>query len=285
MQSLRSSIARIVSSPESTSLPRHVLAVLTVVVLVAAAVALVNTGIAGASDAGATPVSSCRTITDPGVYELTRDVAGDGPCIEIQTSDVTIDGNGYTVSQASGLGPGAGVLADDTGQLTNVTVRNVTVTEFGVGVWFRGVDNGEIRNVNASCNREAGFNISGDRNRVVYSVAYGNHGNGFEFPSVSSDGMHFDSPANNYLAHDVAVYNGRSGFSFGSHTSDNVVVDSLARHNALNGFATYNARDTKFRNDRAVNNFRSGVRCFGSAEPTGERHRGSQPRHRNQIGT
>lgn len=258
---LPAGIVSLASSADPSAAVRRVVAVLAAVAFVSVIVVLVSAGVAGATDA--TPVSSCRTITEPGVYELTGDVQADGTCIEIRSSDVTFDGNGYVITQASGLGPGAGVLADGDDRLTNVTVRNVTVTYFDVGVQFRGVDRSEIRDVNASCNREEGFNVSGDRNRVVSSVAYGNHGHGFEFPSASADGTNFDSPANNYLADDAAVHNGGNGFVFHSHTHDNVVRDSLAGHNAGRGFATYNGHDNVFRDDRAVNNFRSGFSVSG----------------------
>lgn len=250
------------------------------VVLTALVVTIASTGVGAAAvesgeaapaavstpptDAEDSRVSSCRTITQSGVYELSADLESDGTCIRIRASNVVFDGNNHTVTQASGLGPGAGIVAGDGGDpLTNVTVRNVTATYFDVGVWFRNVDRSEIRGVNASCNREDGFNVSGDGNRVVANLAFGNHRYGFVLPSKTDDGMQFDSPANNVVAHNLAVHNGGVGVLLGSHTNNNTVVSNVARSNAGVGFDVRNGRNNVFRHDRSADNFGAGFSVSG----------------------
>ncbi|MFC7137747.1 right-handed parallel beta-helix repeat-containing protein [Halobaculum litoreum] len=88
----------------------------------------------------ATQIDSCTAITEPGRYELTGDVGSDAAdtCIDVRASDVTLDGNGYTVA-----GPGTGVedslglrvlSPTDDERLTNVTVRGVRLSDWAAGV-------------------------------------------------------------------------------------------------------------------------------------------------------
>ena len=97
------------------------------------------------------------TITEPGTYTLAADIergAGtriSGTCIEIKASDVVLDGAGHTVD---GWGisdtTGIGVAGDRT--LRNVTVKNVTLTDWNHGISFSNVRNARVRNVEATKN-------------------------------------------------------------------------------------------------------------------------------------
>lgn len=78
------------------------------------------------------------TITNPGYYRLTNDVVNytGNSCILIQASDVTLDGNGHTI---------AGIPDDDGdisraimgvwGRSINITIKNLKVTNFSMGIY------------------------------------------------------------------------------------------------------------------------------------------------------
>lgn len=84
--------------------------------------------VVGPAAAAPTPVNSCTTIDTPGSYELTTDIVDSStdPCIAITASDVRFDGAAHTVD---GAGSGTGIRVRGNGTLSNVTVRNTTVTD------------------------------------------------------------------------------------------------------------------------------------------------------------
>ena len=78
-----------------------------------------------------TEITNCTTIDESGEYVLAGDIQNESAwtCLSVQSSDVTIDGNGHTVDGVDMNGTGIGGEASE-----NVTVRDVTVTGFGTGV-------------------------------------------------------------------------------------------------------------------------------------------------------
>jgi hypothetical protein len=77
------------------------------------------------------PVSSCQSITTPGVYSLTADISGAAPqCIRIQVSNVDLECNGHAVTAL-----GAAIAISN--PATNVIVNGCTATataQFGIGI-------------------------------------------------------------------------------------------------------------------------------------------------------
>ncbi|MBV0923215.1 right-handed parallel beta-helix repeat-containing protein [Halomicroarcula limicola] len=108
-------------------------------------------------------ISSCTTITSPGTYEVVGDIAstGSGVCIDVQADDVTIRGNGYTLSgDGSGTGVGANLGATSGGPIPireNVEVEDLTVTGFETAIGYEEVTGGRVEGVTA---RENGTGVS-----------------------------------------------------------------------------------------------------------------------------
>ena len=115
--------------------------------------------------ADATRIDSCTTITEPGAYVLTADIEDNKrtrlseSCIRIAADDVTFDGGGHLVD-GRGISDTRGVTANG----TNVTVRNVSVSDWDRGIYYTNVSGGTIEGVNAT---ENGFGIDLDRSREV----------------------------------------------------------------------------------------------------------------------
>ena len=125
-----------------------------VIVLAVAGLAFVALSAAGGlvGTASADDVTGCTTIQNPGTYNLTTDITdtSQAPCITINSSDVIFDGGGHVVDYDGSNNGGDGILVKE--GMTNVTVRNVTVTD-----WTRGGINydgssGRITEVNATDN-------------------------------------------------------------------------------------------------------------------------------------
>ena len=103
-------------------------------------------------------IDDCRVIDEPGEYELVEDIESDVTCIEITSSDVVFDGLGNNVTGIPEVEPGSvGILANGSattsGEITNVTVENVTVQNWdagtgvaiGQGVSYENVTDSQIR--------------------------------------------------------------------------------------------------------------------------------------------
>ena len=90
--------------------------------------------------------ASCTVITSPGTYLLRGDIQGTpgSTCINIQSSDVLISGGGYTLNGTpDSLGIGATAYP---AIISNVTVRNLTLTNWNRGIVYENVMGGTIEN-------------------------------------------------------------------------------------------------------------------------------------------
>jgi hypothetical protein len=78
-----------------------------------------------------------NTITEPGVYVLTKDLvySGSGAAIDVETSNVVVDFQGYKI-QGSSPSTAFGVTVGKSAVASNVTIQNGTVENFSVGVYF-----------------------------------------------------------------------------------------------------------------------------------------------------
>lgn len=68
-------------------------------------------------------------ITTPGVYVLNTDLTTTGDGIIVDTANVTIIGNGHMIT-----GPGIGAGINMTSHEGNITITNLTITNFSVGI-------------------------------------------------------------------------------------------------------------------------------------------------------
>lgn len=102
-------------------------------------------------------IDGSTTITEPGTYTLTTDIEqGEGTrlsetCIRIEADDVVLDGAGHTVD-GWGTSDTTGIGVYGWATRRNVTIKNLTVTDWNRGVFFANVQNGRVRNVEAANN-------------------------------------------------------------------------------------------------------------------------------------
>ncbi|MFC7096081.1 right-handed parallel beta-helix repeat-containing protein [Halobaculum marinum] len=277
---------------QSSRLRRTAAVALVVAVTVVVGVAPVAVGttptVSIGTDGGqlqtATTIDSCTTITQPGVYRLADDITADisGACLHVRSSDVVLDGNGHTVT---GDGVGTAVLAYEgtpdgvaDGPLSNVTVRNISVTDWQDGVEIgtnidEGVEGVRVLGVTASDNR---FGISFTESRDIEVRAVTATGNrvGFYFWETydgSVDGLTAtdNDEVGLYLAQNVgritftdaeltgngADRSDRGALRMSDDVGENVIRDSYIADNAGHGITlsdTYNGntiRDTIIENN------------------------------------
>jgi len=103
-------------------------------------------------------LTSCGTLSSPGVYTLGADVEafGSGPCLVVASDGVEIDGNGFDVSTRTA---DTVLVGTDGGNYSNVVVENLSINR-GRGVVLRSVEHARIAGLDGSAST-GGLNVSG----------------------------------------------------------------------------------------------------------------------------
>ena len=195
-----------------------------------------------AESAGAvTLINSCTTISSPGEYALNADIIDStlDPCIRINSSDVIFDGQYHTLDrQRDGFGYGVSVF-NPAMTLTNVTVKNLTVTDWWYGLSYRYVQNGVIENINASSNVN-GFTLDNSDDNVLTGNMVLNNTWGIQ--------LYFS--INNSLRGNNASYN-MDGIELGHFSNNNTLDGNTFLNNTDNGIYLLSNNNT------LVNNYAS----------------------------
>ncbi len=185
-------------------------------------------------------VTSCRVISSPGEYVLTADIINStySTCIEITSSDVIFNGNGYTMDGVDGTNTYGVYVYNLDVSLTNVTVENLNITDWRSGIHYNNAKNGRIKNNNVSSNF-IGIYLIGNSNyntltdNIVTLTPFGGYGIGI------------DNSHNNNLTINTVNENGGTGIVLENTSSNNILTDNNASSNGdigiwLLGSSNYN---------------------------------------------
>lgn len=171
-------------------------------------------------------VYSCMNITMPGRYVLRNNILNDPAlvCINITASNVSFDGSNFTIDGID-KSKSKGILTDTT---TNVTIENVTVTDWVSGVYLLNSQNGSITNTNVS-NSYNGIYISGSSIINITSSELFNQDSDNSYITSSSD-LRFVS--NNFSSNP-------SGLGVNIDSSNNILFESNVFNDNYGGFYSY----------------------------------------------
>lgn len=218
--------------------------------------------------AGSISVNGPTVISSPGTYVLTKDISGGGsPAIWIQSSDVIFDGNGHTID-GTGASGSFGILVNGRDGLSRVTVKNVKLTDWHYGLYFKGVSNGQISGVTASHNNNAGICLAySSNNQVTGCTSTGNeHGILLSFASsyntLSGNTASSNTDSGVYVASTSSTVYDTTGNQINGNTLDgnyqgvyvvfsngNSFSDNSINHNSDYGiFADYASGTSMIRN-------------------------------------
>ncbi len=197
-------------------------------------------------------------ISSPGTYVLAQDIAtSQNPAISIKCSNVIFDGNGHTIDGVNA--PNSfGIQVNNGGTpLSGVTVKNVRLTDWYDGIYFKGVNAGRIESVTATSNVRAGISLRTANDNVISGCTANGNGQGMYIWSECSrnrvesctmsnnaemglwlastgrtaSGIVYDSTANQVIGN-TATGNKRMGlyvdFSHGNVLSNNHVTSNGA---------------------------------------------------------
>jgi parallel beta-helix repeat protein len=212
-----------------------------VVLVLVAAMAVVGLGAvdetAGAAD-GKTIIDGCTVIDESGSYALDGNVTdinnsqmiggsdSRATCIDVRASDVIIDGNGHVFDSAdpSSFSEQRGIRVNGTfGARENVTVRNVTATDWPRAVWVRNASGVTVENIDV---RVRDGTVSAGQQGVVFG----------RFSSVSDSAVRNSTFEDYYSAIDggsgdenITVRNNVVGGEIEAGGSNVVVTDNDVR--------------------------------------------------------
>lgn len=210
-----------------------------------------------------TPISSLPyTITNPGSYYFTGNLASGFSGITISCGNVTIDLNGFTLQGLPLSGNGIFVSAS----YTNIVVRNGTIAgwgNYGLDSWSAAYPRNMLfENLTLSGNGSDG--LTTEAGSIVRNcMAFGNGGRGF----FSAGGELIDCSARNNtqsgfdvyyasLRHCLSEYNTLYGFGLNSSR----LLDSDCQFNSNDGIYCQGTQN-EIRRSRVVSNGGIGLHC------------------------
>lgn len=219
----------------------------------------VSDELASSDTADTTRIDSCSTITEPGRYELTRDLVDRdaSTCVSVRSSDVVLDGAGHRIDGRGTFGtagvvvePGRDRTGAETETISNVTVRNVEVTDWDDGVRFIEVTGGRVESTTNADNRVGVSLLNSRRVTLADNVARSNRLRGISL---------FEESADNTLRNNTATGNDL----FGIHLVEpGVRNNSLVRNSATDneyGIVLVGARDNVLTETEANGNRIAGI--------------------------
>jgi parallel beta-helix repeat protein len=179
----------------------------------------------GSIDPPGAPVSTVDNTT----YTLTGNITSDADGIVVERSNITIDGNGRTL-EGNGDTSSIGILLSN---LDNVTVRNISISGFGIGVSIYTMASNNIVSGNDITNSDLGIYVSfnprilTNPNWFLYTPKYNN---------ISA----------NYLAN-----NNRSIYVWRS--SDNTIYGNNILNSNISGIRLEDASNTTIARNNVTN--------------------------------
>jgi parallel beta-helix repeat protein len=198
-------------------------------------------GTGGASHA----ISNCGTVANSGAHTLDTDLTDrtEASCIQVTASDVVLDGGGNTVEGTDGSGT-VGINVSSSGTLTNVTVRNFTVTDWEVGISYKEVDGVEVTDNNLTSNVQKGIHLEfTDDSKISNNTAFSNDEHGIQLATAT----------NNEVTNNTAIGNRFVGIYLINSDMGSIVMKNNATANRR-GIRLQNAKDAMVKNNNASGN-------------------------------
>jgi hypothetical protein len=162
-------------------------------------------------------ITSCGSITQPGLYTLTQNVAATGDCIVIQVDFVTVDLSSYVIT-GNGTGSGITVNAAHKG----IVIRDGTITNFLNGIYLPACTNTLIERMQVI--QTNGFGALTGSEANVKDSFFSHSGAGYAGLTVGEDSV---------VTGNIANSNGDTGIALGGGRS--TAVGNVVRANSGTG--------------------------------------------------
>ena len=248
-----------------------------------------------ADDPTANQIDSPTIIDEPGEYEVVADfdgeareydVSGIDVCVWIRSSDVTIEGNGHTIS---GDGKGTGIqVAGPEHRGSDDAAENVTIRDLQVENWQTGISLGRIRewftsavldNVTAADCVTGIYLFTADGSELRNVAANGNDGSGiylYEVHDVIGDRLTVSENGRGFTFHDIVsgceftdvavTGNGGEGINTGIDVFGNTFQNLTIADNDGPGIRSMDGGSNTIEDALIENNAGEGILLRGDSE-------------------
>ncbi|MEM4222265.1 MAG: NosD domain-containing protein, partial [archaeon] len=224
-----------------------------------------------------TDVSNCMIIDSSGEYNLTADLSADFTCIQIIASNVIFNGNGHWVNRTGGSGDAYGIYVYSA---ENVTIKNVNVANWTIGISFYFSSNNIITNNTANLNLIGIYLLFSSNNTLVNNTMNNNR---YNFGIYGDDISHYYQDINTsntvdekpiyYWTNEKYGPNNCKDTEIDESTNagfvalvgcDNITVKNLNLSNNIEGILLVNTTNSKILNN-TINSSFSGILLYSSS--------------------
>jgi parallel beta-helix repeat protein len=220
-----------------------------------------------------TPISGCTDIASSGYYYLTQNLtglkSGANYCIKITAKNVTLDGNGYSLT-GSGTGYGVYISVSSVG---NVTLKNLTISGYERGIYLSSTVNSTIKDSVLQNNKYGIYLYSSSNNTIANVTANNNGDSGLYLYSSSKYNTITNVTANNNYYYGIYIYSSSNnntivGSSFSNNGDSGIYIESsgyntitstTVSYNGWEGIYLYSSNNNKIIGSNLSNNFDSGI--------------------------
>ena len=165
------------------------------------------------ADGSIEPPAAPLSTADNTTYTLTDNITSNADGIVIERDNVTLDGAGYTVT---GRGSGNGTALADR---SNVTIRNMTITNFGFGIWLSSSSNNTLSGNDVTTNEGTGIWLNFSSNNSM---------SGNNITANSYYGIWLYSSSNNTISGNDMTNNIDSILLYSSSNNNSISENNLA---------------------------------------------------------
>jgi parallel beta-helix repeat protein len=209
----------------------------------------------GSIDPPTAPISTLDNVT----YTLTGNITCNGDGIAVQRDNIVVDGNGYTLQ---GNSSAIGITIEGR---ENVTIANMTITQFAYGVYLNSSSNNMLSQNNIT-NKYYGIYLVSSSNVTISRNNITNNGIGNAFPL--GDGVVVGSSSNVTVSGNNIVANNVDGVFLGSSSSYNTVSGNNITANNYFGVCLGSSSFCNVVSENNITNNGGGVVLYSSSNNT-----------------
>ena len=173
-------------------------------------------------------ISDCAVLDQAGeTYCLTQDIidSATSPCINITADNITFDGQGYTIDGVGFSSLYAIYLERSTPTVTNINIKNCTVSEWRYGVYLENTDGNTLDNITiqSGAGLSYGINVLDSNNNNFTNITTYSPLQGIVL--IDSDTNTFDSLDVNNSIYGVHIGDGQGNIISNSSITDSHSLD------------------------------------------------------------
>jgi parallel beta-helix repeat protein len=201
--------------------------------------------------ASAVPITGPITIDTPGYYDLSGDLTSNqSPFITITTNNVYLEGNGFGISAEPGTtGDAVIVLPPEGSALANITIRDLSLNGWDVGLHAVHGVSGVIRNVSSADAAKNGFWLE---NSSGLSIS------GCEVSGSGLPGIAIDNSSGNMISWNRVTGSSDVGIYLVYSQGNRVLYNELD-NNRYNGIFLENSTNNHLSQNSAADNAYPGI--------------------------